>query len=209
MPKGIKGFQKGYKQSEEHKRKIGNANKGKNHKGNWSKKAVETRKKNGSYISFFKGKKLSEEHKNKISKSTEGRIISKEQRKKISEKMKGKKQSPETIEKRISKIRGDKCHFWKGGITPINEQIRQSFEYSLWHKVVLIRDNFTCQKYGIRGGKLVAHHINNFADFPELRMAIDNGITLSDKAHREFHKIYGRTNNTKEQLNEFLINLNQ
>ena len=46
--------------------------------------------------------------------------------------------------------------------------------------------------------------INNFADFPELRLAIDNGITLSEKAHKDFHNIYGNKNNTKEQLEEFL-----
>ena len=31
-----------------------------------------------------------------------------------------------------------------------------------------------------------------------------NGITLNDKAHKEFHKKYGNKNNTKEQLEEFL-----
>lgn len=31
-----------------------------------------------------------------------------------------------------------------------------------------------------------------------------NGITLSKKAHKEFHHIYGTKNNTKEQLIEFL-----
>jgi len=51
---------------------------------------------------------------------------------------------------------------------------------------------------------LRAHHINNFAEFSELRFAIDNGITLSEKAHIEFHKKYGFKNNTKEQLYEFI-----
>jgi hypothetical protein len=48
------------------------------------------------------------------------------------------------------------------------------------------------------------HHINNFADYPELRFALNNVITLSKKAHEEFHKMYGKQNNTKEQLLEFL-----
>jgi hypothetical protein len=57
----------------------------------------------------------------------------------------------------------------------------------------------------IKGGKLHPHHIQNFAKFPELRFAIDNGITLSDKAHWEFHKKYGKHNNNREQMKEFLI----
>jgi len=81
---------------------------------------------------------------------------------------------------------------------------RHHEEYRLWRKSVFVRDCFTCQKYGTQGGILQAHHINNFADFPELRLAIDNGVTLSDKAHLEFHKLYGKRNNTREQLLEFL-----
>lgn len=99
---------------------------------------------------------------------------------------------------------GDKNVNWKNGITPENEKIRKSLESKLWHRACLERNNFTCQKYLIRGGKLRVHHIQNFAQYPELRFAIDNGITLSEKAHREFHKIYGKKNNNKEQLEEFL-----
>jgi hypothetical protein len=68
------------------------------------------------------------------------------------------------------------------------------------------RDNFTDQKTGIKGGDLEIHHINNFAEFPELRTSIENGITFSKKSHQEFHKKYGYKNNTIEQLEEFLEN---
>ena len=101
--------------------------------------------------------------------------------------------------------RGEKSYQWKNGITPINEKIRKSLEIKLWRKANMERDNFNCQKCKIKGGKLHIHHINNFADFPELRFAIDNGITLSKKAHIEFHKKYGKRNNTREQLEEFLL----
>lgn len=93
---------------------------------------------------------------------------------------------------------------WKGGITEEYLRIRTGFEYELWRRAVMTRDGYTCQKYGTKGGILHAHHIQNFAQWPELRFAIDNGVTLSDKAHREFHKKYGKVNNTKEQLDEFL-----
>jgi len=89
---------------------------------------------------------------------------------------------------------------------PENEKIRKSIEYRLWREAVFARDNWTCRKTRVQGGKIAAHHINNFADFPELRLAIDNGITLSREVHNEFHKIYGKRNNTIEQLEEFLNN---
>lgn len=102
---------------------------------------------------------------------------------------------------------GEKSGNWKGGITPINKTIRNSIDFRLWREAVFARDNWTCQKTGIRGGRLHAHHIKNFAKYPELRFAIDNGITFSKETHREFHKKYGIKNNNDEQLEEFLNNL--
>ena len=116
----------------------------------------------------------------------------------------------QSIKKRGVKIHTDefkqklRARNWKGGITPENRKIRTSLEIKLWRKACLERDNFTCQKTGQIGGKLVVHHINNFADFPELRTSIENGITLSKEVHIEFHKKYGKRNNTFEQLSEFL-----
>jgi len=119
--------------------------------------------------------------------------------------MLGKKQTQTTKYKMHQSKLGDKNNNWKGGITPINDTIRHSIEYDLWRNAVFTRDNFTCQKTGISGGELQAHHINNFSIFSDLRFAIDNGITLLKKSHIEFHKIYGYKNNTKEQLEEFLL----
>jgi len=99
---------------------------------------------------------------------------------------------------------GEKNVNWKGGITPIREQERKRIEVKLWRKSVFERDNFTCQKYGVRTGGLVAHHINNFSEFSELQTSIENGITLSEQAHKEFHNKYGYRQNNKEQLLEFL-----
>jgi endogenous inhibitor of DNA gyrase (YacG/DUF329 family) len=119
---------------------------------------------------------------------------------------KGSKASSETRIKMSMAHKGSNCNFWKGGVTPIHDAIRKSIEYKLWREAIFARDNWTCQKTGIKGGTLRAHHIQNFAQFPELRFAIDNGITLSKESHNEFHKLYGIKNNTKEQLEEFLNN---
>ena len=102
--------------------------------------------------------------------------------------------------------RGEETPNWKGGKTSESKRIRNGIEFRLWREAVFARDNWTCQKHKIKGGKLHPHHIQNFAQFPELRFAIDNGITFSEKAHKEFHKKYGNRNNTKEQLEEFLDN---
>ena len=100
----------------------------------------------------------------------------------------------------------EKNPMWKGGITPFRDRVRKGIEYKEWRRACLKRNNFTCQITGQKGGDLVVHHINNFAEFPELRFAIDNGITLSKEVHSKFHKIYGFKNNTMEQLQEFAMN---
>jgi len=176
------------------------------------------------------GKHLSEEHKLKISQSEKGKIVSDESKEKnrlshlgkytpskkrnlgISLAMLGHEVSQETrlkIRKSVNLIakRGKDCHLWKGGKMkeyPELSRLRLSIEFRLWREAVFARDNWTCQKTGIKGGKLHPHHIKNFNQFPKLRFAIDNGITLSEQAHREFHKRYKRQNNNKKQIVEFL-----
>lgn len=81
--------------------------------------------------------------------------------------------------------RGQANANWKGGVTPLNQVIRTSLEYKLWREAVFVRDNYTCQICQIRGGDVHADHIKKFADFPELRMAIDNGRTLCVPCHRQ------------------------
>ena len=160
----------------------------------------------------------------KIRKKLLGHPVSEETRKKISLKNKGRKAWnkgktwSEEIKKRISKTNKrkgiePKIKFigfgvnhprWKGGVNSEDHRIRGRIEHRLWREAVFARDNWTCQKTGKKGGELHPHHILNFSQYPELRFAINNGITLSKESHREFHKIYGTKNNTKEQLEEFL-----
>lgn len=89
----------------------------------------------------------------------------------------------EETKAKFRKRTGERASRWKGGITPINKAIRNSFEYKLWRTAVLERDNYTCIWCGATEN-LHADHIKPFAYFPELRFAIDNGRTLCIDCHK-------------------------
>ena len=118
--------------------------------------------------------------------------------------MKGKKHTDEAKGKnRLAHLGNIPWNKGIGNKTPLRKKMYFSPEYKFFRKECFLRDNFTCQISNKVGGDLVVHHINNFADFPELRTSIDNGITLNRDIHNMFHKKYGQRNNTKEQLVEF------
>lgn len=80
-------------------------------------------------------------------------------------------------------------------------------EYAEWRLAVYRRDNFKCRKCGTgsKGRKyLNAHHILNYSQHHELRTDVSNGITLCRPCHIEFHRTYGKRDNTREQIKEFL-----
>ena len=143
-----------------------------------------------------------------------GKNHTEESKLKMVEGNKGKHLSPRTQFKKgikpwnvgihFTEISGENHPNWKGGITSENHRLRDCLEAKLWRDAVFARDGYVCQKTGQVGGELECHHIFNFADYPELRFAIDNGITLSKKAHKLFHHKYGVKNNTREQLDEYL-----
>ena len=130
-----------------------------------------------------KGEKRSKDFKKKVSKTCKKAGVGKW--------MKGKKFSIE-IRKKISKEhKGNKHWNWQGGISKENERIRKSLEFKLWREAIFERDNYTCWICGEKGGRLHSHHIFSFAEYPELRFAINNGITLCKKCHKIYTKFGG------------------
>jgi len=168
------------------------------------------------YAGKLMSRKLSKKHRKKLAKSHKGNKLSNKTKKKLSKVRKqeweigvrkgGWRHSKESKLKISNASRGEKGNNWRGGITPENNIIRHSIEMRLWRESVFARDNWTCQKCGKQGNYLHPHHIKNFAEYPELRFAIDNGITFCKNCHEKFHKIYGRKNNNKGQVIEYLKN---
>ncbi len=80
---------------------------------------------------------------------------------------------------------GSKSVAWRGGLTQHTKQIRRGLDYREWHRAVLVRDNFTCQACGKRGGKLQVDHIKPIALYPDLRLDLSNGQALCPLCHQK------------------------
>lgn len=147
-----------------------------------------------------KGCHLTAEHKEKLSKAhmglpspspwmqperkNESLIILK----RMWDKNRGSKKTEEVRKKMSLSMIGKNI---KHGKTKENAKIRASIESRLWREAVFARDNFTCCLCQQRGGRLHPHHIKSFAEYPELRFAIDNGETLCISCHAKQHKEIG------------------
>jgi len=132
-----------------------------------------------------KYKKMSDIGRENIRKAHLGFKLTSETKKKLSDVKKGNSTITDKGRKKLRDIHlGKNNHQWKGGVTPLYEQIRKSKEYKLWRIAVFERDKYTCIWCGERGGKLHADHIKPFALYPKLRLAIDNGRTLCVSCHK-------------------------
>ena len=217
---------------EEHKKNISNSQK--KEKGYWwgKKMSLATRKKmsesqKGKNI-WSKGRKHSDETKRKMSESHLGQILSEQHKKAIgvanSRIMKEfwKKNKKQLLKKHYKLLflnkKGEKSASWKGGITPLTNQIRTSKCYKTWVYDIFFRDKFTCQKCNQVGDDISAHHIKAInviirengiktleqAETCEELCNINNGIVLCSNCHDDFHKKYGKGDNNIQQLLKFL-----
>ena len=107
---------------------------------------------------------------------------------------------------------GENNPLWDFDKTEEEREERRKVEgYSQWIKDVYKKDNYTCQCCGARNGngkkiKLNAHHKDGYNWCIERRVDVTNGVTLCEDCHKEFHKIYGKKDNTEEQYNEWINN---
>ncbi len=70
---------------------------------------------------------------------------------------------------------------------------RRLKEVKKWIKLVYERDEYECKKCGSKE-RLHAHHIKTWEEAPDLRVDIDNGITLCQSCHQKHHTIGKKRN---------------
>ena len=104
--------------------------------------------------------------------------------------------------KYLSTLSGGETSNWKGGYTQAERRIP---EYRIWRLSVIKRDFDTCQKCGESNVWLNAHHIKPFHSHEEDRLDIDNGLTLCNDCHCDFHSKYGKINFNRDNLIEYLL----
>lgn len=100
---------------------------------------------------------------------------------------------------------GENNYYWNPNLTEEDRVNNRDYkEYFEFVQKVLYRDNYTCQCCGHKSTGLVVHHLNGYHWYKEGRTDVTNGITLCDKCHKTYHKVYGCKNNTKEQFEEWI-----
>lgn len=100
-------------------------------------------------------------------------------------------------ERRIEATSGAKSHFYNPNLTDEERsKSRYTNEHRRWSNEVKKQANYTCNICGKRGGKLEAHHLNDWHSNQEMGLDISNGVCLCKHCHKEFHYCYMK--DTKE-----------
>lgn len=92
---------------------------------------------------------------------------------------------------------GDRNPNWKGGVRLQNLEARATGEYKQWRYAALVRAGFKCESCGKEQGSICkccgdklslhVHHVQSFADHPELRFDPKNSEVLCSKCHWRSH----------------------
>lgn len=82
---------------------------------------------------------------------------------------------------------------------PESKRERSRFDYSGLREQCFKNANYTCDITGKTGCELNAHHLDSWHSNEDKRFDIDNLVCISKEMHDEFHRVYGRKDNTKEQ----------
>lgn len=149
---------------------------------------------------------FTKEHRENLSKARKGFKMTQEQKDKISATLKERRIEPivkyrgapwnkglkntfvhsiETRRRMGDQRRGSNNYRWISDRSQLaKKQERNDPAYQEWRKSVWLRDNFAC-KIGNPDckGRIEAHHILSWGEYPDLRYDLNNGITLCHAHH--------------------------
>ena len=104
--------------------------------------------------------------------------------------------------------RQENHYAWNPELTEKDRLKRRHFpETREWRTEVFERDGYKCFVCQQLGYKLAAHHLDGWDKHPNQRFDVNNGITLCQKCHKDFHLLYGNRRNTKIQFEKWLESL--
>ena len=138
------------------------------------------------------GRVMPEETRRKISNAmagrtdiNQGRHLTEETKRKIGEAHRGAVFTPERRRRISLALRGPNNHQWipdRSKLAPRHD--RDLAAYAEWRIAVYKRDNYSCRIADTQcSGRIEAHHILAWRDHPNLRFAVNNGITLCHFHH--------------------------
>jgi 5-methylcytosine-specific restriction endonuclease McrA len=89
---------------------------------------------------------------------------------------------------------------WNPNLTDEERSARRRGELDLeWAKAIVRRDRYRCIVCS-SNKKPQAHHLKSYTRYPELRLDMDNGVTLCRECHKKFHRCYGTTKFEREDF---------
>lgn len=81
------------------------------------------------------------------------------------------------------KSRGKNHYRWTINRETVKYDRRNDPEYKQWRIAIYKRDLYKCKINNSCNGRIEAHHILSWANYPELRYEVNNGITLCQAHH--------------------------
>lgn len=116
---------------------------------------------------------------------------------------------PECSKENVIHLRGNDSPNWNPDLSE-DRHFRFSNEYDKWRTAVFERDGYICQCcLNKKHNRLNAHHILSFANHKDLRLDINNGLTMCVECHSSLyegslHNIYGTRDISPEILQSYI-----
>lgn len=102
---------------------------------------------------------------------------------------------------------GENAPRWRADLTAEEREKRRDMAaQKRWREKVYARDKYTCLSCGDdKGGNLHAHHIVPHSKDKTIAWEVSNGATMCKTCHVAFHKAYGYTKCTADDLSEYMM----